>query len=76
MTGRNREERKRLQDAMSAVLNARGKLVHARQRRLGKHERDLLGQAQTILKRCIDHELGTILPQMPAPPMGLRLGAG
>jgi hypothetical protein len=73
MTGKNRAERKDLGDSLRKVLNARGALVHARQRRLERAERALLSKAQEILKNCIDHELATLTPNEPER-RGLQMG--
>jgi len=73
MTGRDRAEREELGKVFREVLNARGKLVHARQRRLNPSQRHLLEEAKKILSRCIAHELKTLLPE-PTPNLGLHIG--
>lgn len=57
LMGRGRTERTALAQRYEAVLNLRGKLVHAKAARLNAEDRSLLYQAQAMLAQLIWHEM-------------------
>ena len=58
LIGRGRKERAELAQRYEAVLNLRGKLVHAKAARLNPEDLPLLYEAQDMLSQLIHHELG------------------
>lgn len=61
LIGRNRDERLQLAKAYQRILRLRGQLVHSKQARLRESERPVLDQAQSMLRRVIQHELFPLL---------------
>ena len=57
LLGAGRNERERLSLEYRDILNLRGKLVHARSKRLTAGEREKLSQVQRMLAKVIDREI-------------------
>lgn len=61
MIGSTQEERKKWKDKFEKIYEARSNLVHAKQPRLSKHDKELLHSAEVILEHLIARELKGLL---------------
>ena len=60
LLGKNSEDRKKLAEEYREILKIRGKIVHAREKKLNNYQSSSLYKVQEMLRKSIMHELSVL----------------